>query len=127
MKRAHQSQIIPAQDSDLEFAIFLEELREYEQRCRIEEAQNAFLDAYSAWRKHPRDRAMNPAPFRSTHDNGKSSGQGDSVSAREYRRWLVERCGVKAHVILCAAYLSYLDPTFQGPRALRRYYTVSRE
>jgi hypothetical protein len=87
MKRAHSSPIIRAQDSDVEFAIFLEEQREFEQRCRIEEAQNAFLDAYSAWRKHPRDRAM------------------------------------KAHLIWCAAYLSYLDPTFRGPRTLRRYYT----
>ena len=43
---------------EVEFAIFLEHLREYERCCQLEEAQDAFLDAYSAWRKHPRDRAM---------------------------------------------------------------------
>ena len=79
---------------EVEFAIFLEDLREYERFYRIEEAQNAFLDAYSAWRKYPKDRA------------------------------------IKAQLIWCAAYLSYLDPTFRGPRALRRYYTptpIARE
>ncbi len=76
---------------EVEFAIFLEDLREYERFCQIEEAQDAFLDVYSAWRKHPRDRVL------------------------------------KAHLIWCAAYLSYLDPTFRGPRALRRYYTVRQE
>ena len=82
---------IGTQNFEVEFAIFLEHLREYERFWQREEAIDGFLDAYSAWRKHPRDRAM------------------------------------KAHVIWCAAYLSYLDPTFQGPRALRRYYTVSQE
>ena len=82
---------IGTQNFEVEFAIFLEHLREYERFWQREEALDSFLDAYSAWRKHPRDRA------------------------------------VKAQMILCAAYLSSLDPTFQGPRALRRYYTVSRE
>ena len=79
---------IGTQNFEVEFAIFLEHLREYERFCQLEEAQNAFLDAYSAWLKEPKDRAM------------------------------------KAHLIWYAAYLSYLDPTFRGPRALRRYYTV---
>jgi len=90
---------IGTQNFEVEFAIFLEHLREYERFYQIEEAQDAFLDAYSAWRKHHKDRAMNPAL----------------------------KGGVKAHLIWCAAYLSYLDPTFQGPRALRRYYTASQE
>mgnify|MGYP001582954169 CR=1 FL=1 len=82
---------IGTENFEVEFAIFLEHLREYERFCQLEEAQNAFLDAYSAWRNHPRDRAM------------------------------------KAHLIWCTAYLSSLDPTFQGPKTLRRYYTVSQE
>ena len=91
MKKFQQSPwSIGTQNFEVEFAIFLEHLREYERFYQLEEAQNAFLDAYSAWRKSPKDRAM------------------------------------KAHLIWCAAYLSYLDPAFQGPRALRRYYTVSQ-
>jgi len=87
MKKVQGAHIIPAQDSDVEFAVFLEELREYEQHYLIEEAQDAFLDAYSARRKDPRDRA------------------------------------IRAQMILCTAYLASLDPTFRGPRTLRRYYT----
>ena len=91
MKKFQQSPwSIGTQNFEVEFAIFLEHLREYERFYQLEEAQNAFLDAYSAWRKHSKDWAM------------------------------------KAHLIWCAAYLSHLDPTFRGPRALRRYYTVSQ-
>ena len=82
---------IGTQNFEVEFAIFLEHLREYERFWQREEAIDIFLDAYSAWRKHPRDRA------------------------------------VKAQMVLYAAYLAFLDPTFRGPRALRRYYTVSQE
>ena len=82
---------IGTQNFEVEFAIFLEHLREYERFWQREEALDSFLDAYSAWRTHPRDRAR------------------------------------KAQMILCAAYLAFLDPTFRGPRTLRRYYTVSRE
>lgn len=81
--------LVPAQDTDVEFAIFLESFREYERHCQLEEAQDAFLDAYSAWRK--------------SHDPA-----------------------MKAHVILCAAYLRTLDPSFRGPSALRRYYLARR-
>jgi hypothetical protein len=127
MRKPQSPQLIIAKDPDVEFAIFLEELREYERAFLIEEAQNAFLDAYSAWR-NTSDLAMHPAPCCSALRTRDPSGQCHCPSACEYRRWLVvERCGVKAQMILCAAYLAFLDPTFQGPRALRRYYTVSRE